>query len=150
MPVVPRHERRMADGRVSRGPDLAPLVWLLNAAVLGVLVVAPLAILVAASLSTREGLSFANFAAAFGRPLYRGPIVNSLVYASAVAVLSVGIGAPMAWLVGRTDLPGKGLIRTLTIGAFVTPSFLGATAWVILAGPNAGLLNVLYRAFTGA
>ena len=91
MPVVPRHERRMADGRVSRGPDLAPLVWLLNAAVLGVLVVAPLAILVAASLSTREGLSFANFAAAFGRPLYRGPIVNSLVYASAVAVLSVGI-----------------------------------------------------------
>jgi iron(III) transport system permease protein len=130
--------------------DLIALVWLTNAAILLVLVVAPLAVLVAASLRTSEGLGLANFLTAFGRPLYRGPIVNSFVYASAVAVLSVLIGAPMAWLVGRTDLPGKGLIRTLTVAAFVTPSFLGATAWVILAGPNAGLLNVLYRWVTGA
>ncbi|MBI3454178.1 MAG: iron ABC transporter permease [Candidatus Rokubacteria bacterium] len=133
-----------------RGPDLAPVVWLLNAAVLLVLVVAPLAILVAASLRTPGGLSLANFLTAFGRPIYRGPILNSFVYASAVGVLSVLIGAPMAWLVGRTDLPGKGLVRTLTVAAFVTPSFLGATAWVILAGPNAGLVNVLFRWLTGA
>ena len=143
--------------RTPRGPgaearriDPSPLVWLLNAAVLGVLVVTPLAILAFLSLSSPRGLSLANFVAAFGTPIYRGPIVSSLVYATAVAVLSVLIGAPMAWLAARTDLPGKGLIRTLTIGAFVTPSFLGATAWVILAGPNAGLVNVLYRALTGA
>jgi iron(III) transport system permease protein len=62
----------------------------------------------------------------------------------------VVMGAPMAWLVTRTDLPARGAIRTLTIAAFVTPSFLGATAWVVLAGPNAGLLNVLYRGLTGS
>ena len=60
------------------------------------------------------------------------------------------VGAPMAWFVTRTDMPGKAVVRTLTIAAFVTPSFLGATAYVILAGPNAGLFNVLYRAVTGA
>jgi iron(III) transport system permease protein len=112
--------------------------------------VAPLAILVAASLRAPGGFGLGNFLAAFGRAIYRGPIVNSFMYATAVGLLSVLIGAPMAWLVGRTDLPAKGWIRTLTVAAFVTPSFLGATAWVILAGPNAGLVNVLYRALTGA
>jgi iron(III) transport system permease protein len=136
------------DGR--RGPDVSPVVWLTNAAILLVLVVAPLAVLVAASVRTPGGMGLGNFLAAFGRPIYRGPIVNSFVYATAVGVISVLVGAPMAWLVGRTDLPGKGLIRTFTVAAFVTPSFLGATAWVILAGPNAGLVNVLYRAVTGA
>jgi iron(III) transport system permease protein len=32
----------------------------------------------------------------------------------------------------------------------VTPPFLGAFAWVMLAGPNAGYLNKLYRGLTGA
>jgi iron(III) transport system permease protein len=130
--------------------DFTPVVWLLNAAVLAVLVVAPLGILVAASLQAPGGVGVGNFLAAFGRAIYRGPIANSFVYSTTVGVLSVLIGAPMAWLVARTDLPGKALVRTLTVAAFVTPSFLGATAWVILAGPNAGLLNVLYRALTGA
>lgn len=130
--------------------DLTPLVWLVNAAILAALVVAPLAILLYLSVRSPEGLSFANFLTAFGRPMYRGPIVNSFLYAGSVGALSVLIGAPMAWLVARTDLPGKGVIRTLTVAAFVTPSFLGATAWVILAGPNAGLVNTLYRSLTGA
>ncbi|HEV8673548.1 MAG TPA: iron ABC transporter permease [Methylomirabilota bacterium] len=134
---------------MSERADLTPLVWLTNAAILLVLVVAPLAILVAAAFRAPEGFGLGNFVAAFGRPIYREPVLNSFLYASAVGALSVVLGAPLAWLVARTDLPGKGLIGALTVAAFVTPSFLGATAWVILAGPNAGLINVLYRAFTG-
>src|SRR5207247_739168 len=48
------------------------------------------------------------------------------------------------------DLPGKRLVRALILASFVTPPFLGAFAWVMLAGPNAGLLNKLYRSVTGA
>ncbi len=141
---------RPAPARRPAAPDPTVAVWLLNASVLAVLVVAPLGILVAASLQAPGGLGAGNFVAAFGRAIYRGPIVNSFVYATAVGVLSVVVGAPIAWLVARTDLPARSVVRTLTVAAFVTPSFLGATAWVILAGPNAGLLNVLYRAATGA
>jgi iron(III) transport system permease protein len=36
------------------------------------------------------------------------------------------------------------------MASFVTPPFLGAFAWVMLAGPNAGYLNKLYRSLTGA
>ena len=68
----------------------------------------------------------------------------------AVGVLSVPVGAPDG-LARRPHRPaGQGPDPHPHRGAFVTPSFLGATAWVILAGPNAGLLNVLYRALTGA
>ena len=42
----------------------------------------------------------------------------------------------MAWLVARTDLPGKRLLRILILASFVTPPFLGAFAWVLLGGPE--------------
>ena len=65
-------------------------------------------------------------------------------------LLSLAIGAPMAWLTARTDLPGPRLMRSLVMASFVTPPFLGAFAWVMLAGPNAGYLNKLYRSLTGS
>ena len=50
----------------------------------------------------------------------------------------------------RTDMPAKGLIRALILGAFITPPYLGAIGWILLAGPNAGWLNRAWMALTGA
>src|SRR5665213_3413069 len=60
------------------------------------------------------------------------------------------VAAPMGWLVARTDLPFSGVIRALVTASFVTPPFLGAIAWELLAAPNSGLLNKIFRAATGA
>ena len=58
---------------------------------------------------------------------------------------------PLAWAVSRTDMPGKGFDpRMLVLGAFVTPPYLGAIAWILLAGPNAGWLNRVWMSLTGA
>src|SRR5262245_64796607 len=96
--------------------DAAPGVWLLSAAILAVLVVAPLAILLVTAVHVPEGTGFtlANFLEAFGQAIYQGPVGNSLVYATSVGILSVLVGAPMAWLVARTDMPGKAVVRTFT------------------------------------
>jgi iron(III) transport system permease protein len=56
----------------------------------------------------------------------------------------------MAWAVARTDMPFPGLVKTGVLASFVTPPFLGATAWVLLAGPREGWLNHFYRWITGA
>ena len=56
----------------------------------------------------------------------------------------------MGWLVSRTDMPGRQFIRALVTASFVTPPFLGAVAWELLAAPNSGLLNQLFRFVTGA
>ena len=68
-----------------------------------------------------------------------------MIISTWVGVISVVIGALLAWLVTRTDLPWKKPIRALVMASFVTPPFLGAFAWTLLAGPNAGSLNKLYR-----
>ena len=56
----------------------------------------------------------------------------------------------MGWLVARTDMPLRRTVRALVTASFVTPPFLGAIAWELLAAPNSGLLNKIYRAVTGA
>lgn len=96
------------------------------------------------------GLTFDNFVTAFGTLRYLNAVRNSLQVAFSVAVLDLLIAVPMAWAVVRTDMPAKGLVRACVVGAFITPGFLGAIAWTLLAGPNAGWLNKLIMAVTGA
>nr|WP_281413585.1 iron ABC transporter permease [Microvirga antarctica] len=55
----------------------------------------------------------------------------------------------MAWAVSRTTMPGKQFIRLAVLIAFVMPNFITAIAWILLAGPNAGLLNVFMREVFG-
>src|SRR6202034_2300997 len=38
----------------------------------------------------------------------------------------------------------------LVVGGFCTPPYLGALGWILLAGPNAGWLNRVWKAATGA
>src|SRR3989449_2671253 len=102
------------------------------------------------SVSGGEGATLANYREVFTDAQLQKALWNTVVLAFWVGLVSLAIGAPMAWLTARTDLPGRRLIRGLIMASFVTPPFLGAFAWVMLAGPNAGLLNKLYRALTGA
>ena len=74
------------------------------------------------------------------------PLVTTLWTSAAVGFLCVVAAAPMGWLVSRTELPFKRVFRMLILASFVTPPFLGAFAWVLLGGPNAGLLNQWYYA----
>jgi iron(III) transport system permease protein len=73
------------------------------------------------------------------------PLLLSLGVAFAVAVICGAVASPLAWLVARTDLPWKRGFRLLVLASFVTPPFLGAVAWEILAARNSGLLNEAYR-----
>ncbi len=128
------------------------LVWLAAVAALAFLVAAPLArLLVSSFQSTDTGaFTFANYAIAWGHPRELIALGNSLRYALEVTLLSAVFAVPIAWSVSRTDAPGKGLIRALILGAFITPPYLGAIGWILLAGPNAGWLNRVWMALTGS
>jgi iron(III) transport system permease protein len=47
-------------------------------------------------------------------------------------------------------MPGKGFTWAMVLAAFVMPPYLGAIGWILLAGPNAGWINQVWRAVTGA
>jgi iron(III) transport system permease protein len=57
---------------------------------------------------------------------------------------------PMAWALSRTNMSGKGIIWALVLGSFILPPYLGAIGWILLAGPNAGFVNLAWRWVTGA
>jgi iron(III) transport system permease protein len=146
-PAAPALERTRAPTAPKRAwLDPSTVVWLAAAIGLLLLVLVPLFwILLASFRADGTGqLTVGNYVHLATTPLYWQPVWNSLVLASAVAVLAVVVGTALAWAVSRTDMPGRGFIRTCVFGGFVTPAFLGATAWIFLAAPNSGWLNRLW------
>ncbi|HXK30380.1 MAG TPA: iron ABC transporter permease [Candidatus Binatia bacterium] len=125
-------------------------VWLGAAAFLVCLMVFPLGAIFKVSLWDENGFNFHNYIEVFTNGPYLAAIRNTVVISFWVGLISIVIGGLLAWLVTRTDLPWKKTIRALVMASFVTPPFLGAFAWTLLAGPNAGLLNKLYRSMTGS
>ena len=91
------------------------------------------------------GFTLANFVRIFTDPTFVEPFLRTSAIAVAVALASVVVAAPLAWLVARTDMPFRRWVRVMVTASFVTPPFLGAIAWEILAAPNAGMLNQLYQ-----
>src|SRR5207237_6782652 len=91
-----------------------------------------------------------NFVTLFTHPDFLDPLLTTAIIAITSATICCVVAAPISWLVSRTDMPGRQTIRALVTASFVTPPFLGAVAWELLAAPNSGLLNQLYRAVTGA
>src|SRR6202162_2700674 len=128
------------------------LLWLALIAVLVFLVASPMVRLVVSSFQEAETgrLTLANYVEAYGSLRHLQAILNSLELGLGVALLAGLFGVPIAWAISRTDMPAKGFVRLMVFGAFITPPYLGAIGWILLAGPNAGWLNKLWMAATGA
>jgi iron(III) transport system permease protein len=132
------------------GVDVTTPVLYFFAALLCLLIVLPLSWLFVYSFTDKSGaFTLANFARLFSESAFMEPLLTTFIIAFCSAVLCCAVSAPMGWLVARTDLPFAGLIRALVTASFVTPPFLGAIAWELLAAPNSGLLNKLYRTIIG-
>ncbi|WP_158228287.1 iron ABC transporter permease [Pseudonocardia sp. MH-G8] len=116
-----------------------------------VTVVAPAIWLLVYSVRSGQGggVTLSNYVDAFTDPLHLRPIWNSVKLGASVMVLCVAMGVPLAWLVSRTDLPGRGGLRVCVYASFILPSLLSAVSWVMLASPNAGLLNKLTESLFG-
>ncbi|RYF70763.1 MAG: iron ABC transporter permease, partial [Comamonadaceae bacterium] len=137
-----RAPRRLAD----------PALWLFAVliAVLVLLVANPILRLVWDSFHTADGAwSLESYASALGSARHLQALLNSLALGAAVTVLTLAMGVPLALAVSRSNMPARGLTHLGVLAAFVMPNFLGAIAWILLAGPNAGWLNRLVMALTG-
>lgn len=132
--------------------DPANLLWLSLVALLIFLVVSPMAQLLLSSLQKADDSRFtlSNYAVAYGRARYIEALVNTLKLGAATALLSAVMGIPLAWALSRTDVPFKGVIWLVVLGAFIVPPYLGAVGWILLAGPKSGWLNQAWYWATGA
>lgn len=129
--------------------------WLpsgLTILVLTILIILPSALVVLAAISgsvPRPGninfdLTVDNFKV-FGEASTRGALLNSLVIGIGASVLACTIGASLAFLAARTDIPAGKLVYLIGLMPIFLPSYVGALAWSILGSPSSGLLNILQR-----
>ena len=143
VPVLPAHSNYRF--------DLSRPILLASAAALCMLIVLPLSWLVYFSFRDRAGgLTLDNFVQLVTDQTFLDPLVTTVILATSSATICCVVAAPMGWLVARTDMPLRKTVRALVTASFVTPPFLGAVAWELLAAPNSGLLNKVFRTVTGA
>ncbi|MPY94934.1 MAG: ABC transporter permease subunit [Acidimicrobiia bacterium] len=122
-------------------------IWLLAAVAL---VLYPLALLFRMSFREPDGsYGLGNYADFFGDEKLLSAAWNSLWTATAVTVGCMVIGVPLAFLVSRTDLPFKRLLRSTAVLTFAIPSFVSALGWILLLGPRNGMLNTPLQSLFG-
>ncbi len=129
--------------------DYSVIVWVVLFILLIILVANPIFQLFKESFFVSEdeagGFTFKNYIDAFETSEYYKPMYITMMLAVSVGSISLVVGAVMAWVVSRTDIPFPNLIRNGILASFVTPPFLGAIAWIFLAGRNEGWLNKWIR-----
>src|SRR5256714_1355944 len=131
--------------------DLSGAILAIFAVALCLLVVLPIGWLVVFAFTGRGGgFTLANFRLLFSDAPFLDPLLTTLTLAVPVSLSCGLVAAPMGWIVARSDMPLRRTVRFVVMASFVTPPFLGAIAWELLAAPNSGLLNQLRRASTGA
>ncbi|MFW5641964.1 MAG: ABC transporter permease [Roseicyclus sp.] len=81
-------------------------------------------------------------------PLFWTPLVNTLQVAVGATLLALALGLPLAWLLARSDLAGRGWWASLLIVPYILPGWTFALAWTTLfknrtTGGHAGWFEAL-------
>jgi len=94
--------------------------------------------------------TFANYGGAYASGETAALLLNSLTFAVGAAALSFVLGTVFAWINERTNTPFKSLFLALAIIPLVIPSVLFTVAWIFLASPKIGLINLALQSWSGS
>lgn len=108
-------------------------------------VIFPMGILLYDSIVLDEAINLENYRNVYSQDVNWRALTNTIQLSLAVMVASVMITFPLAWLVGRTNMPGKKVYRTLLVSSYMIPPYVGAIAWVQLLNPSVGYLNEIFK-----
>ena len=75
-------------------------------------------------------------------------IARTLLLATLTTIWAMILGVPPAWILTRTDLPGRRLVRILGVLPLAIPPYIGAFTYITLLGP-VGMVNTSYQAIGG-
>ena len=131
--------------------ELGTVLCTLVLAAVGLCVVFPLVLVALQSLQVappgqpaRYGLD--GWRAALGEPGLRTALVNTLTVTLARQLTSLPLAVLVAWLLARTDLPGRRGIEFAFWAAFFLPPFTVTLSWILLLDPEYGLVNTALAA----
>ncbi len=125
--------------------------------VVGGFVMTPLVFLVLGSFSLAElptdfslsNLGFENYEEVWWDPDTYRVLNNTVIYTTGATAFGITLAAVLAWLVERTNVPGKIWIYAGVPMTLAMPGMLQAMAWVLLLSPRIGFLNRWAQALFG-
>jgi iron(III) transport system permease protein len=82
-----------------------------------------------------------NYVVIFSDPFTFRVLGNTVAFLVVTLVVAFALALPMAWLLERTDFPGKPIVFTLMTVALLIPGFAVALGWAFLLHPRIGLIN---------
>jgi iron(III) transport system permease protein len=115
----------------------------------GAAVLTPLTFLVLGSFSARElptdfslsALTLDHYRTVWLDPDTYTVFYNTFVYVTGATAFGIGVAAVLAWLVERTNIPGKIWIYAGVPMTLAMPGMLQAMAYVLLLSPRIGFIN---------
>jgi iron(III) transport system permease protein len=130
-----------AAGSLTRASALASAPRAITILVTALAVLSPLALILYQSFLTapffdaRKTLGIDAYAFVFSDPDFWQAFLNSVLLASGMTLIAVPLGALLAFVMERTDLPGKRWVEPLIlVPSFVSPMVL-SFGYVVAAGP---------------
>ncbi len=93
--------------------------------------------------------TWGNYVEAYGSSETWTLFRNSVAYAIGTSSLSFVVGAGLAWMNERTNTPFKRLFYGLSIIPLIIPSILFTVAWILLASPKIGIVNLVLKDLLG-
>ena len=100
-------------------------------------------------LGIATGFSAENYLRVFADRDIWSMLNNSIVYAAGSADLGTGVGAMLAWIVARTNTPGKALVELMPLYPILMPPIMKNIAWILLLAPKSGILNNMVHQYLG-
>jgi iron(III) transport system permease protein len=93
--------------------------------------------------------TFANFSGLAADPAVRQGAINTLMTGFLVTIFASFIGCALAWIIARTDVPGRNTFEILNLIPFFFSPYVGAMSWLYLASPNSGIIPKQLGAWLG-
>ena len=87
------------------------------------------------------GYTLGNYADVLLDPFTYRVLLNTFLFVIVTLVVAFSLALPIAWLMERTDFPGKPFVFTLMTTALLIPGFAVALGWVFLLHPHIGLIT---------
>ena len=127
---------------------------ILASLIAGGAIITPVIVVLLRSVTTGKlgaaiGFSAENYQRVFADQQIWSLLNNSILYAAGSAALGTGIGAMLAWIVARTNTPGKRLVELMPLYPILMPPIMKNIAWILLLAPKSGILNNMIEQLTG-
>lgn len=130
--------------------------WPIYAAVLGLglLTLPPFLFLLEKSFEQqRRGqageLTLANYLWVFERGAVLDLLASTALFSVGGSALALLLGVSAAWLVERTNAPFRSLMVVAAFSSLAIPAIIKGICWILLLGPQAGVLNTALASLLG-